>query len=423
MSLSSLMSDLSLVDQIEPIKSFKEYTSAHQKQKMDFGNNFPFRWDVDKLAHGCLDFNLDLWAIIFKIILKEKYQDYETSKEHFLLPPENIQYISKSFFNLYWDSINIIEIYNDKAPLNLFVSCCSNIYELKTCGSMIPEVIDNFLHLLENVKKLFVSDLSSLKFLKYFPNVTHLSCFALNVDNLDDIAHAKKLTNLKLKFLQTRDGNVRALDHLENLETLVLNTEFANFEELSFEKLDRLKVVDVGGINSINCLKNVSDTLEYLHISSVSDFNDLAPLYNLKKLNVSCTSFDDTTMLSNLTKLKSLECCFTNIAELDGLEHLINLEKLDISCTSITSLETIVDLPIISLDITSTMVTDLSCLRYMQIQDLTMSSFIRNEQGVIAGVNFEELVKMKCLINLTLYGNVEVEDKRILESVPYVNYM
>ncbi len=141
-------------------------------------------------------------------------------------------------------------------------------------------------------------NISSLRAIKYFPNLTFLNCDNNTLNNLHGIEYLAELTTFFCS-----QNSITDMSGIEKLEKLT----------------------------KIQCHSNL--------------LTNLRGLENLKWINCSYNPLDSLLGVEHFTKLTHLECSDTNLKNLNPLKYLTKLEYLDCSENPITDLSPLFHLP------------------------------------------------------------------------------
>lgn len=159
---------------------------------------------------------------------------------------------------------------------------------------------------------VYGKNISNLKGIEYFTNLTSLNCGKNQLTSLDVSKNTKLLT------LQCYSNQLTSLDLSKNLELETLNcysnTNLTNLNITKNTKLDYLEVYSTPNLTSLDISKNTK--LDYLKCSSTG----------ITKLD-----------LSNNTALTRLYCYSNNLTSLDVSKN-VNLKELQCNSTNLTSL-------------------------------------------------------------------------------------
>lgn len=147
-----------------------------------------------------------------------------------------------------------------------------------------------------------------------------------------DISMLGRLPKLHTLDLDFAGKTLDSFTGLTHLKTLILNL-----------KHDKLDLTPMGKLTQLEVLKLSGHSLYgYRYITDISS---LAPLVNLKALNVSWEGVKSLAPLEGMKKLQWLDCASNHIRSVKPLEKLSELRELDISRNSIRSIEPLSKLP------------------------------------------------------------------------------
>lgn len=120
-------------------------------------------------------------------------------------------------------------------------------------------------------------------------------------------------------------------------------------DEAELSKLSSITVLQGHISSDIHSLpKSISllENLQELDLSwtSIQDLSALSNLINLKELDLCGLPVDDIAILANLSKLERLELDDTPVENIEALAHLKNLEYLDLSDSKVSDLSSLAEL-------------------------------------------------------------------------------
>ncbi|WP_406683416.1 hypothetical protein N1F78_12105 [Seonamhaeicola sp. MEBiC1930] len=221
------------------------------------------------------------------------------------------------------------------------------------------------LEIIPDVKCLYIDCLMEAKNIEYLKNLEYLEKLSIGIFELKEtevlsyqnlwnveelfltetrtkafnLEHLKNFKKLKFLIVGNHTKNIDSIGHLENLETLYLNS--IKKVSISFiNKLKKLKTLKftLGGRENI---KEIGDNkIEDLEITWVRGFNDLSNISNFSKLkklfiqdNIKLEKIKFYEKSESLKSLIISNCKTLN--ELTGLDKLTNLETLTIYKTNI----------------------------------------------------------------------------------------
>ncbi len=168
-------------------------------------------------------------------------------------------------------------------------------------------------------------------------------------------------------------------------------------------------------ITLLKWLAKIKD-LKRLNISDLG-LSTIAPLANTQLTMLDCSN-NNLTSLASLKKMKSLEilnCSNNNISNLEPLKNLINLKDLNIANNiNVKELSCLVNLPLYSLDISSTEVKELKSIINLPINSL----YIYNCEKI------KTLSKIKNIKSLEYIGLSNTrKDIHLLQSYKNLQYI
>lgn len=168
------------------------------------------------------------------------------------------------------------------------------------------------------------------------------------VEKLDDITGLFNLTNLKelkLSGVNQEIKNIKGIEKLANLESLIL---WCDIKDLTgIEKLSKLKSLNIWGPNVVNMedIKEISNltSLDILG-ANIEDLSELSNLTNLTNLRISSAEISDISAIGSLTNLVSLDISYNLIDNISVIENLTNLETLKLSGNNIKDVQSLAHL-------------------------------------------------------------------------------
>jgi Leucine-rich repeat (LRR) protein len=175
-------------------------------------------------------------------------------------------------------------------------------------------------------------------------NLQKLNLRDNDVSDLTPLANLTRLEYLDL-YSNMNIKSIQPLEHLTNLKTLILanvpvgeqTSVIANFKDLEHLNLRNCGIKDLGflaGMDNLDYLNLYSDT----EIQDIQILQEFTGLHTLILSNVSIG--DQIVYLKDLTHLRYLNLCNTDISDISSLSHLINLLYLNIhSNEKISSIE------------------------------------------------------------------------------------
>lgn len=166
----------------------------------------------------------------------------------------------------------------------------------------------------------------------------------------DEIEGFEKLTNLKKLYCDIYElRKIENIDHLQNLESLVIeNSPYLNKIE-NLDNLTNLKILDLTDSN-IAVIENLDHliNLESLRLGKnyetscedyITEITGLENLPNLNMLDLCGNRIKDISGLETLTNLKILVLTYNQIKEIKGLDNLSSLERLYLRGNIITEIK------------------------------------------------------------------------------------
>lgn len=194
----------------------------------------------------------------------------------------------------------------------------------------MPEIIKDIL----KDETRIISDYNEIK--DEILELQSLSLSRMSIDDYSYLKHLKNLTSLDLSFGKIQDSDTDVLLNLDKLENLNLEgcNSITNFNFVC--KLTNIKIINLSrlAIKDISFLENLNLTKLYLIDSFLMDTKTLSGFKELEELdlNGSC-SIDDLSFLKKFVKLRKLNLHnVTAIAkDLNVLQNMVMMEELDLS--------------------------------------------------------------------------------------------
>ncbi len=280
----------------------------------------------------------------------------------------------------------------------------TNLVELDLSGNNIENI--DALGNATNLTKLYLWN-NKIENIDALRNVTKLTHLDLGYNDIEDFSPLSELTNLiDLNISQNELGEtgLAPLSNLTNLETL--NISRLGIRDLSsLASLAKLKSLNASVNSAVESLEPLMSlvnletldlTLSYMKVSNRDysplaqlpslysldlcythvDLEELVPLTNIKKLNLSENSLDDIDPLAKLTNLEELiistaENSMTNpLTDIAPLASLTNLRVLEITYTNVSDVSPLKDLTNLrELNLSNNVITDITPLE--NLTDLT----------------------------------------------------
>ncbi len=260
--------------------------------------------------------------------------------------------------------------------------------------------------------------------LQHLRNLERLSVSQNDAENgvshLEPLRHLTTLVELDLS--ENNLSDLEPLTGLENLEVLHIGGNLAPLEDLSpLQSLRSLRelYLDDGGLTAeaIEPLGELTQ-LEVLHLENnpLGDVSGLAPLVNLKKLDIEACEVTDIGPLAEMTDLAQLSIGKNPISDLSPLASVTNLVRLDVAYTGIPSLDDVASFgSLVELNASGNELWELDPLS--KLQNLKKLILIDN---VIE--DLESLKANGALEVLALVGN-KVSDLAPLKALGRLNYL
>ena len=341
---------------------------------------------------------------------------------------------------------------HEAEALHLIEECKSNKSEdLHLAGLAIREIPESITQLATHLKRLTVSEGTSLRFAFTLPNLevllisglkkqtrfsdpeyekiyrTRYSTIRVQLPELQDLSFIENFDYLKsLKLGWCRGlADFSSLGKLKQLEDLALIVCEKLVDLLPLSDLDQLKSLNLGGCKELADLTPLASLgqLKDLDLNSCKELADLAPLASLgqlESLNLGgCRELTDLTPLASLGQLKDLDLnSCKELADLAPLASLGQLESLNLGgCRELTDLTPLASLgQLESLNLGScSKLTDLTPLAGLEqlkslglgwcveLTDLTSLASLRQ----LESLNLESCWKLTDLTPLTGLGQLE----------------
>ena len=173
--------------------------------------------------------------------------------------------------------------------------------------------------------------ITSLKDLKYFPNLTVLQVSSHKGVDISALSGLDSLTNLDLDYNDLTD--ISALSGLTSLTSLSLTMNYptdlsplSGLTSLTSLDLGTNRLTDISALSSLTALTSLD-----LYSNDIADVTPLSGLTSLTSLDLGANELTDISPLANLTSLEEL-CLSLNerLSSLEPLSQLSNLKDLDI---------------------------------------------------------------------------------------------
>ncbi len=188
--------------------------------------------------------------------------------------------------------------------------------------------------------------------MKRFKRAESIDLFTMDISDISFLDGMKQLKDFKLSNLYTEVDDWSPLASCSNLEEITLwnvgihdLSSFTSLKNLKYLELDEDLIADISDIKYFS-------SLEYLCLSSASDFKDISPIGECLKLRVlkiySYVKNDvsDITAIGNLKELEELVIYeFLNIHDISPLQSCTKLKSLKIKGTSVTDFSFLINLP------------------------------------------------------------------------------
>ncbi len=263
---------------------------------------------------------------------------------------------------------------------------CTNLTSLTLTDPEFNVNNPNALSPLQNLTKLTHLDLANpssiangIKNLAPLENLTNLSYLHLGyhsgITDLSPLQNMKNLTYLSINGQRSTStlNNLAPLVNLTNLSYLDLAFNKTIVDISPLQGLTSLTSLNLSGIlnnlSDLSPLKNLIN-LTNLNLNSVGfksatggqvkDYSFLTNLTNLQSLDLSnMSSFQDTSLLANKTKLINLSLGINAIRDILPFRNLTNLHTLSLNTNAISDLTPLKDLPLTSkVDVSSNALQD-----------------------------------------------------------------
>lgn len=234
-------------------------------------------------------------------------------------------------------SLTTIDLANNHSvTLDAFKNL-SNLTSLKLNGSLVFDATTNQpIEYLINLKKLFVSHLSTISF-QDISKLTNLEYLSLNNNTITN-QEICRLTNLKSLCLLTNtlainDDGISTLTNLTSLslfENRIISDEgirgLTNLSKLGIRMHEKISFDTIYGLPYLTSL-----IINVRHLSqnhALSDHEMFTTLTNLKSLNISRDRNFSNFTISKMTNLTSLDCSNSRQISNEVIRSLTNLKKL-----------------------------------------------------------------------------------------------
>jgi len=205
----------------------------------------------------------------------------------------------------------------------------------------------------KDVKKLILDDwqgYDDISALRYFKALEELEF--CGSDNLNEISVLKELENLRSLRIMKGDAitdlsplsNLKKIEYLQicscnNLEDISPLGELTTLKELEISYGAMYHVWDDKTIHEVHEVSDISAVskltgLETLKLYNFKKLKDIEPLRTLKNLQVleikNSNLIDNIDAIGDLTNLRELIICSSNLSDITPLERLANLQKLEL---------------------------------------------------------------------------------------------
>ena len=277
---------------------------------------------------------------------------------------------------------------NSQADDSNFVSVCDRTAEIKdevltilgknSCDQVAKSDI-------ESIKKLNLTGTGLSGFLENdFFNFTVLETLFIGStrgeNQITDISALGAFNTLK--WLYAQSNNISDISVLKNHPFLtVLYISGNNISDISVLQhlvhIEGLGLSENPLITDISPLKALASRLIELHLrelKNIKDFTPLKYLTRLKYLYLNHTNISDISVLIPLAQLEVLDLSDTPIEDFTLLKHLTRLTRLYLDNTNIRDVSMLASLPLDTLSLYGTAITDAANLRILAsiptLQDL-----------------------------------------------------
>jgi len=350
---------------------------------------------------------------------------------------------------LEFSNIEVDEIYVRKRPLESSSFILDNLTNLEDLSIVFYDSKYSFeISGYEVIKRTF----DNLKLPKSLKKL-QFTGIKFSQNDIDEISTLTKLEELTLVNCEYDDLNLKSLENLGNISSLILNESItfeilgtANTNILKFMKpLKKLVINDITltqeNINDIATLNNLEDLLiKFKHEDGLdfSSFENLSKLTYLKLEKAYYNSYEHlipTNFIKNLSNLKNLTIYLLNINEdnIKEINSLVSLESLELYLPTYANLDltfnnlsnliylyiygsnnVTIDFPnsenlkqlfIFNIKCTQKIIDDISNLT--SLENLTLSGM------EVSGINFDDLSNLSNLTELNFSSS-----QNILSEIP-----
>ena len=165
-------------------------------------------------------------------------------------------------------------------------------------------------------------DITSIKGIEYFTNLTALSC-----NGLPKLKSLDLSKNISLQYLDLRSAWMKTMDISKNIKLETLNLGSSRIETLDISKNINLQTLDLSycGIEDLDVSKNINLQTLNLNYSKIKTLN-VSKNIDLQELDLISTEIKTLNVSKNIN-LKTLDLGKTKMEALDVSKN-INLQKL-----------------------------------------------------------------------------------------------
>lgn len=226
--------------------------------------------------------------------------------------------------------------------------------------------------------------IKSLKDIKYFKNLKHLTLVYQNIKDFTPISELKDLESLNIS--DNKISDLAFLKGMKKLKSLnVSNNKLTGISQVA--SLSNLRELDIS-YNKINDIKGFEKLTNLKMLLSdqywtddTSRIRDISPLKDMKKLetlSLEANRIADFMPISGLDIIKELNLCQNGLNNIEALSSLINMESLDLSWNDINDIRPLTGMKKLKkLKIDYDMVANKALLR--QLPELTDVNFEWNK--------------------------------------------
>lgn len=315
---------------------------------------------------------------------------------------------------------------------NLTISDNENLNDISATGKMknlkkleianSPGILDfSVIAGAEKLEALKISDsgLFNIDFLKELPLLTSLELKAKGIRNPEPL---KKIKNLKSFSFTGSDifSDLKIIKELKGLEELRLN-ECQVTDISGISVLENLKIVDLSfnSIENTEPLGNLTE-IEELNLSSnteIKDISSLGKLTELRVLHLEGCAVEDISVAENFKKLEELYINNNKVKSFQAIKNLTTLEKFFADNCGVSDVSPLAKLENLThLQLVNNSIEDISPLKgKTQLMQLGLGNNNFKDVSVLAD--------MTKLVNLDISYNKNIKDLHFAEKMTNLSFL